>query len=210
MMTKLHKAKVLRFSHNKQDQEYSFWWSKDSKHFYDNQLKTFLGKTKKMSSKETNGCWYKNLGHLKKQSRREQMHLSFLRKSMLNSQISLSTDPEWDKKIKLTKWETCQYYKPLSERQKTLLLKTKKSIFYFGMRVIDWKEYGNTSMLASTSKKFSWLNQATRTIVDFDAWKYQKQTGYFLKNSAYKVYKLFRFFIMKNPILHASYQQRAN
>ena len=40
--------------------------------------------------------------------------------------------------------------------------------------------------------------------VDFDALKkYQKQTGYILKSSAYKVYKLFRFFIMKDPILHA-------
>ena len=40
--------------------------------------------------------------------------------------------------------------------------------------------------------------------VDFDALKkYKKQTGYILKSSAYKVYKLFRFFIMKDPILHA-------
>jgi len=36
--------------------------------------------------------------------------------------------------------------------------------------------------------------------VDFDALKkYQKQTGYILKSSAYKVYKIFRFFIMKDP-----------
>ena len=33
--------------------------------------------------------------------------------------------------------------------------------------------------------------------------------GYFLKNSAYKIYKLFRFFIMKDPILHAVTRARS-
>ena len=47
--------------------------------------------------------------------------------------------------------------------------------------------------------------------VDFDALKeYQKQTGYILKNSAYKVYKLFRFFVMKDPILHAVSREQIN
>ena len=39
----------------------------------------------------------------------------------------------------------------------------------------------------------------TNYCADYDLLKkYQLQTGYFLKNNAYKIYKLFRFFIMKD------------
>ena len=90
------------------------------------------------------------------------------------------------------------------ERQKTLLLKMKKSMLSFneGDRLKRIWEY----ICVSFNEQEILLTEPGygKYCVDFDALKkYQKQTGYVLKSRAYKVYKLFRFFIMKDPILHA-------